>query len=51
MTQGKIAAILLVLFVIGFGAEFVLRPVIAPPITPSVAPTGSGAQSTEARGI
>lgn len=49
MTQGKTAIIMFVVLVIGFGAGFVLRPVVAPliaPTAPSLAP-----QSPYARGV
>ena len=49
MTQGKTVIIMFVVLVIGFGAGFVLRPVVAPPTTttaPLLAP-----ESTDARGV
>ncbi|MBX7484037.1 hypothetical protein [Qipengyuania qiaonensis] len=51
MTQGKTVIIMLVVLLIGFGAGFVLRPVIAPPGASSVASSVPAAQSLEARGI
>lgn len=51
MTQGRTVIIMLVVLLIGFGAGFMLRPIIAPPAAPSVAPPGSAAQSSEARGV
>ena len=53
MMQGKTIALLTVVLVIGFGAGFVLRPVIAPPATAVSAsgPPTSAAGSGEARGV
>lgn len=48
MTQGKTVIIMFGVLVIGFGAGFVLRPVVAPP-TSTTAPLAP--KSTEARGV
>lgn len=43
MTQGKTLILVLVTLIIGFGAGFVLRPVIAPFDRTAIAPDPSGA--------
>lgn len=52
MMQGKII-ILIVVLAIGFGAGFMLRPVIAPPANPAIASgqPANSMQSREARGV
>ena len=51
MTQGKTVILMLVVLVIGFGAGFVLRPIISPTAIPPVTPLDPAAQSVEARGV
>ena len=53
MTQGKTIVLLIVVLAVGFGAGFVLRPVIAPPSAMVVAAdqTAYAPQSSEARGV
>jgi|TARA_R100000501_G_scaffold17834_1_gene34115 hypothetical protein len=51
MTQGKTIVIVLVLLAIGFGAGFVLRPVLAPVEVTTVEPPVHSAQSSDARGV
>lgn len=52
MTRHATVIIMLVVLVIGFGAGFVLRPIIAPPaVTAVTSPRSAPAQSNEARGV
>lgn len=53
MTQGKTTVLLIVVLVIGFGAGFLLRPIIAPPAATAVAldPKASMPQSSEEQGV
>lgn len=51
MTQGKTMIIMVIVLVIGFGAGFVLRPVITPPAATPMAQLGAASQPSEARGV
>ncbi len=51
MTQIKTVVIMLIVLFIGFGAGFVLRPVISPPAATQMAQPGAATQSSEARGV
>ena len=51
MTQGRTVIIVLFVLIIGFGAGFVLRPLILPPVAPQVGSSAPAAQSEEARGV
>ncbi len=52
MTQGKTPIIALVMLVVGFGAGFILRPVIAPVAQPiaEAGPAPAASEPAEARG-
>ena len=51
MTQSKTFIVMLIVLIVGFGAGFLLRSVIAPPAAPPMAQFGAASQSREALGI